>query len=152
MSDLHRIDECYFPCCNNPRGIVLNNDQRIWLMSAVSSTVVGAKAFVCLPPTLCGVRDERSPFAEMMMMDAARSQLFHWSLHTSWSLTSGISKMNGHSLVQRRRGNFHLRSRESSCRKEKKLTRRKNSLIVMAGNARDHFSCLHKLSRCEHPL
>lgn len=30
-----------------------------------------------------------------MMIDTIRSQLFHRSLHTSWSLTSGISKMNG---------------------------------------------------------
>lgn len=81
-----------FSRCNNPRDAVLNNDQHIWLMSAVSSS--WGESFR-LSLLVCVVCDERSPFAGMMMIDTVRSQIFHWSLHTSWSLTSGISKMNG---------------------------------------------------------
>lgn len=97
----HSVIECVrsargwwmlFSRCNSPRGAVLNNDQHIWLMSAVSSS--WGESFR-LSLLLCVVCDERSPFASMMMIDTMRSQLFRWSLHTSWSLTSGISKMNG---------------------------------------------------------
>lgn len=37
-----------FSRCNNPQGAALNNDQHIWLMSAVSSLAVEVSAFVCL--------------------------------------------------------------------------------------------------------
>lgn len=77
---------------NNPRGSTLNNDQRTWLMSPVSSRWGESFRFSLLPRAPC---DERSSFAGAMMIDISRSQLFKRSLHTSWSLTSGVSKMNG---------------------------------------------------------
>lgn len=79
--------------CSQAAG--LNNDQHIWLMSAVCSSW-GEGFRLSLP--LCVACDERTPFTVLMMIDIIRSQVFHSSLHTSWSLTSGISKMNGLSL------------------------------------------------------
>lgn len=49
-----------FSRCNGPQGALLNNDQHIWLMSAVSSS--WGESFR-LSLLLCAARDERSPFA-----------------------------------------------------------------------------------------
>lgn len=137
-----------FSRSNNPLGAMLNNDQHNWLMSAVSSCWVESFSLSLLPGVVC---DERSPFAGMMMIDTIRSQLFHWSLHTSWSLTSGISKMNGLALSRIREVIFccaHVKASWGEGKERKNMTQRKHSLIVIAENGRDHFSCLHKLSSC----
>ncbi len=135
-----------FSSCKNHRGAVLNDDQHIWLMSAVSSSWGESFGLSLL---LCVVCDERSPFAGMMMIDTIRSQLFYWSLHTSWSLTSGISKMNGIPLSGTGEVIFSYAHVKAIVEK-KNMTQRKHSLIVIAGNGRGHFSCQHNLSCCKH--
>lgn len=76
---------------------------------------VGAKAS---PSSLllCVVLWRESPFTGMMMIDIIGSQIFRSSLHTSWSLTSGISEMNDLSLFQTGEVILLLCSRESESR------------------------------------
>ncbi len=83
------------------------------------------------------------------MIDTVRSHFFHRSLHTSWSHTFGISKMNDLPLTETGEVIFsyaHVKA------KKKNMTQRKHSLTVLSGNGRDHFSCLHNLSCFKHPL
>lgn len=102
---------------NNPRGSTLNNDKRTWLMSTVSSCWGESFRLSLLHRAPC---DERSSFAGATMIDISRSQLFKRSLHTSWSLTSGVSKMNGPPLSRNGGVIFSYSPVQAPCREKVK--------------------------------
>ena len=82
-----------FSSSNSSSGAVLNNDQHIWLMSAVGGCR-GEGVRLCGSYLTCRAMRAFHFRGRVMMMDTIRPQLSHWSHHTSWSFTSGTRKMN----------------------------------------------------------